>query len=166
MACSTHDCIGNYLAQHSRAPYITNAGKARSRGFDSTAQFRFVKGLTGDLSVAYTDARYMPTSMGPINRLTNTILIVVNKGDQLPVPAWTLALSLEERVHIWNDHTAYVRGDYEFTGSFHRTPSYGTAGYAPDVYVAQTTKITNVRAGVDLGIVQQPTFTKWYRNLE
>ncbi|MDP8984224.1 MAG: TonB-dependent receptor [Pseudomonadota bacterium] len=134
--------------------YVTNAGTARARGFDTTAQLRILPALTADIDVGYTDARYTQEVRSPSNAL------LVNNGDTLAVPPWTTALGLESRFPVGNDHQAYLRGDYNYTSPYHRTFGPGTTTYYPDVYEGPKTQITNIRAGMAFGKADVSLFVK------
>ncbi|MDP9082487.1 MAG: TonB-dependent receptor, partial [Pseudomonadota bacterium] len=134
--------------------YVTNAGTARARGFDATAQLRIFAALTADIDVGYTNARYTQQVRSPSNAL------LVNNGDTLAVPPWTGALGLESRFSVWGEHQTYLRGDYDYTSPYHRTFGPGTTTYYPDVYMGPKTQITNIRAGMVFGNADVSIFVK------
>jgi outer membrane receptor protein involved in Fe transport len=119
--------------------YVTNAGGAASKGFDVQSQFRFA-GLTISPSVAYTDAEY--TQDVPIPGSVN---FLVKKGMFLPAPKWQAAIVAQYDFRVF-DHSAYLRGDYEYQSDYIRT-NVGQAGYDPITAVGSQTHIVNARAG-------------------
>jgi outer membrane receptor protein involved in Fe transport len=136
--------------------FATNAGKARSRGADLQLQAKLFSGLSTNLSVGYTDARYSETTLGP-KPTTGSPVIIVNKGDELPVPAWSASLGLQYDFHALG-RDAYIRGDYQYTSPYKRTLGPSTTAYAPDVYRAEATNIINARIGVQLDKVDLSLF--------
>ncbi len=123
--------------------YVTNAGGAASKGFDVQSQFR-LGGLSILPSFAYTDAQY--TQDVPIPGATT---FLVKKGMLLPAPKWQAAFIAQYDFRVWNDHAAYIRGDYEYQSEYTRT-NVGQAGYDPLTAVGSQTHILNARAGMTL----------------
>lgn len=129
--------------------FVSNAGKAVSRGFDLQGQLKLASGLSGNLGVGYTDARYTQTTLGPPQLSPGTPrAIIVREGDELPVPPWTVSFGLQYDFRLADAFDAYVRGDYQFTSPYHRSLGAGVTGYTPDTYRAGSTEIVNARIGM------------------
>jgi len=144
----------NDIALRSSVPgcpftFVSNAGKAVSRGFDIQGQLKLASGLSANLGVGYTDARYTETTLGPPQPSPATPrAILVREGDELPVPPWTVSLGLQYDFRLADKFDAYLRGDYQFTSTYHRSLGPGVTGYTPDTYRAESTEIVNARFGV------------------
>ena len=128
--------------------YITNAGKAVSKGFDVQAQTRLFDHLTLGGSVAYTDAAYTKdvTNATP----TGTPSYIVHKGDPLPVSKWQVALNAQYDVRVFDKYGAYVRVDYQYTGKYLRNLANNTA-YDPITQKAEAVDNVSLRAGATFG---------------
>ena len=123
--------------------YITNAGGARSQGFDVQSQFR-LGGFTLSPSVAYTDAKY--TMDVPVPGSTS---FLVKKGMFLPAPKWQAAIVGQYDFRVFDKYSAYIRGDYEYQSDYVRT-NLGQAGYDTITATGSQTHIFNARAGFSL----------------
>ncbi len=108
--------------------YNLNAGQARSQGFDVDAQARLFGGLTLSVAAGYDDAKYITTTTGPKPLSGAPATVVINAGDKLAVPPWTVSLGAEYDVHVANGAMAYLRGDYRFTSRYQNTVSAGGHG--------------------------------------
>jgi outer membrane receptor protein involved in Fe transport len=129
--------------------FVSNAGKAVSRGFDLQAQVKLENGLSANLGVGYTDARYTETTLGPPQPTPATPrAIIVREGDELPIAPWSVNLGLQYDFLLADRFNAYVRGDYQYTSPYHRSLGPGVTGYTPDTYRADSTEIVNARLGV------------------
>lgn len=131
--------------------YVTNAGAARSQGFDVQAQALVLHGLTVEATAGYDDATYTADAFGPTPKIAGVAATkVVNKGDALPVPVWTASLGARWDFVVL-EHNLYARADYEFTGPYLRGFGAGVNSYAPDVIQAGDTRIVNARLGTVMG---------------
>ena len=87
--------------------YISNAGNARSQGFESELHAELWRGLSTSLGVSYNDAQLVgpqPDSGNPATRL--------QAGDRLAgVPRWTSNASLIYETHLSPHYTATGRLD-------------------------------------------------------
>lgn len=127
--------------------YMINAGSATSKGIDATVQAQLMPGLNVGGSLAYTDARYDET----VDLIAPTAHpIFVLKGDRLPVPKFSMALNAEYNFGLWN-HEAFVRADYQYTGSHQQSVGPGATSYAPDSYMLPKVGVGSIRAGMTVG---------------
>ena len=127
--------------------YITNAGKAVSKGFDVQAARRFGP-LTFTGSVAYTDAKY---TMDVTNATpSGTPSYVVHNGDPLPISKWQYAVGVQYDFRVVDRFGAYVRADYQYSGSYLRNLANSTS-YDPITAVADPTHFMTARAGINMG---------------
>ncbi|MPT47524.1 MAG: TonB-dependent receptor [Sphingobium sp.] len=128
--------------------YTVNAGKAVSKGIDLDARVPFTDNLVGTVAMGYTDAKYTEAVVGPAP--VNTVYI--QDGDRLPIPKWSLNLGLQYGFEV-EGHKAYIRGDYQYSGSYERAVRFGSAGYTPDNRIGEATHFVTARAGIDMGPV-------------
>ncbi|MDB5460060.1 MAG: TonB-dependent receptor [Caulobacteraceae bacterium] len=128
--------------------YITNAGAARSQGFDTQIQTRRFFGFSFNGSLAYTDAKYTQdvTNATP----TGPPSYIVHKDDPLPISKWQFAVGIQYDTTLFDKYGAYVRADYDFSGSYLRNLANSTS-YDPITAVAAPTHFTTMRAGVNVG---------------
>jgi outer membrane receptor protein involved in Fe transport len=132
----------SYLLPGCLQSYITNGGKARSKGFDTQVRAAVGEHFSLNAEVAYTDARYTEElSSGP--------RLLIAKGDTLPVPAWTAVLGGEVSYEI-GGAPAYLRADYQYSSAYKTGFGPGTFSHAPDVYEIGGTHHVSLRAGVEI----------------
>ena len=128
--------------------YVLNAGKARSQGFDLQAQARLFGGLSANMSVGYTKARYVQDAFGPEPKNGAKPTLVVAKGDVFPIAPWTVTLGLQYDFELGAGLGAYARADYQYASNYYRGLGPGPNGYSPDTRNAESTSIVNARIGV------------------
>ena len=122
--------------------FTTSLAKVRSQGGDIQAQFRVLDHLTLGVNIAYTDAKYTTT----VRSSPTTILI--NGGDPVPfTPKWSGSFSAEYTFDVLN-HSAYIRGDYQFQSGIVLGLGPGAASYSPDNYRLKGNDFASVRAGI------------------
>lgn len=126
--------------------YIDNLGTARSEGFDLTAQGRPIEGLTLGLDLGYNKAKFTETIRAASGA------IIVDEGDSLGTPKWTVHPSAEYEFDFTGAHKAYLRADYQFIGKLGRTPELNpvTTSYDKTLYALKSRSITDLRTGVRL----------------
>ncbi|MDB5460102.1 MAG: TonB-dependent receptor, plug [Caulobacteraceae bacterium] len=130
--------------------YVANAAKAASDGGELQFTGR-THGFTINGNVGYDSARYTATALGPPRSDGKPRTILVNKGDNLGVPDWTVNLGVQYDWHVF-DFPAYARVDYAYTGKYMRTTSAGSAAFnatlTPNFINGDETQTTNARVGV------------------
>ena len=131
--------------------YNLNAGRARSEGFDLDAQARLLPGLMLSAAVGYDNARYTTATTGPKPLSGAPATVVVNAGDKLAVPPWTVSLGGEYDFSPMSGIGAYVRADYRYTSKYQNTFGPGTTGYQPDVFFLPQAQNVNARIGLTSG---------------
>lgn len=132
--------------------FVTNAGEARSQGFDLQADARLSDSLLVSLAVGRTDAKYTATVRAPGTTASGAPRIVVNKGNSLGVAPWTASLSADYR-YTFMQRSLYLRGDVAY--SAHNSdllPNMDptTTSYDATAIQAPSTYLVNVRAGLEL----------------
>ena len=137
--------------------FIQNAGTARSQGFDMSAAGRVLPGLTATVNLGYDNAEYTQTATGPVPKNGTAATPVVQKGDKLPVPPWTVSASLQYDFGV-STYRAYVRGDYQFTSNYLSGVGPGVNAYSPDTYHLPSATQVNARAGITMGKVDANVF--------
>jgi outer membrane receptor protein involved in Fe transport len=130
--------------------YTTNLGSARSRGFDFEARAIPIEGLTVNLSVGHTDAKYRDT----ISAVSGAA--IVEAGDPLGGPKWVLAAGAEYEFAAFGQD-AYVRGDYQYRGR-PPGPNPNVTGYDPSLYRLKAQELAKLRVGVRMDRVDVSVF--------
>ena len=140
--------------------FVSNAGQARSQGFDLQAQARLFGGLSAIFNVGYTDAKYTETALGPAptTGTATTRAVLVTKGDTFPLPDWQLNVGLEYEFTLGGRFDSYLRADYSWASGYNRTSGPGSSGYAPDIRQADAADLLNLRAGVRVSGVDVNVF--------
>lgn len=124
--------------------YVINAGHAVSQGGELQTQWVLAPGLTANLQVAYTDAHYTQSVVGPAP--SNTVFIV--KNDLLPGAPWSGTLGLQYRFKLGYLPDAYLRADYRYTGGYRSGASWPSSSYRPEQMYSPETRLLNLRAGM------------------
>ena len=129
--------------------FIMNAGQARSQGMDLQFQGRLLDNLTADVAVGYDDAKFTTTATGPLPKNGSAATPVVNAGDAIPVAPWTASVGLTYRFNALN-MPMFVRGDWQFSSSYHGSYGPGVNSYTPDSRNLPSTSLVNARWGLTL----------------
>jgi len=126
-----------------------NGGTARSRGFDLQMEYRPVQPLSLNASVGYDNAVYTQAVLGPKPTTAGVAQAVTfNSGDPIGVPTWQAALGGRYDLTVRN-LPAYVRVDYQYTGSYLVGSSYGTGNFNPYTRNIPAVNTVNMRFGVN-----------------
>ena len=130
--------------------YIANAATATSDGGEIQATARF-HGFTFNGNLAYDNAIYSQTALGPPRTDGKPRVVLVNKGDNLGVPDWTANVGLQYDTQVMN-FPVYGRLDFAYTGKYMRQTSAGTVAYnatvTPNYINGNETHIWNGRVGM------------------
>ena len=124
-------------------PFITNAAKAVSEGFDVQGSLLLVHGLTAEFAVADDDAHYTAAVFAP----GSTTSKLLNEGDTLPTPRWNVNVGAQYKF-LLGDYSLYLRSDYEWKSSYLSGTGPGTTSYQPDIYNIPSTRYLTARTGV------------------
>ena len=136
--------------------FIQNAGSIRSQGFDLQAQGRVFRGLTANLALGYDKAEYTMTATGPSPKNGTPPTAVVQKGDKVPVPPWTVSAGAQYDFTV-GKYAGFIRADYQFSSKYLGGFGPGVNGYSPDTRNLPSTQQVNARAGV--------VYSNWELNL-
>ena len=124
--------------------FTTNAGDAVSKGFDFQGQWEVTHHLQLEAAVGYTDLTYTKQAVDTQGN------ILVNQGDTLDLPPWTVSLGAQYNFDVMN-LPAFVRADFQYQSKRTKpTPledqgtSFFDSGLVPDPSYYQL----NLRAGV------------------
>lgn len=124
--------------------YLTNFGKATSRGFDLQAEARPLPGLSLSGTLGYTDAYYTQDAVAPGGRA-----LVAREGDGLlNTPKWTGTAAAEYSFDALPSAKAFVRGDYQYVGSYLGSVEEGVNGHDPAVRNQVATQFVSARTGL------------------
>jgi hypothetical protein len=89
--------------------------------------------------------------------------VIVEKGDSLGIAPWTATLAARYEYPLFG-HIAYFRGDYTYTAKNNiPTPAMDPQvspnfGYDPGLLPPPSTRLVNLRAGIDLNGVDLSLF--------
>ena len=129
----------------SQLTFLSNGGKARSRGIEAATTWRPLDGLTIDANGAYTDAELTQNLPVGINTLSGA------KGDRLPfTPKWTASLSVQKDFVIDSDLTGFVGASYAYVGERMTTFKTNAASATRPRYTIPSYTTVDLRAGVDI----------------
>jgi outer membrane receptor protein involved in Fe transport len=124
-----------------RVSPTTNIGSAVSKGFDLQLRLQPLDGLSLTGAVAYTSAKFNETARTPT-------AVLVNDGDPLAIPPWTVTVSAEQSFLALGGE-AFARGDLRYQSSYHGTPPAGTVLYQAADYRRPGVTEASVRVGVN-----------------
>jgi outer membrane receptor protein involved in Fe transport len=129
--------------------WVTNVGKATSKGFDADAQARLWGGLSANFAIGYNKAEYAQDVFGPKPLNGAAATQVLRKGDPLPVPKWQFSVGARWDFDIAK-FQSYIRGDLTYSGEYQQGRGPGLGAYAPDTYIQPSITRVNLRVGVNV----------------
>ncbi|MFC4309497.1 TonB-dependent receptor [Steroidobacter flavus] len=137
------DDIQSNVVSPQNIAYLTNGGKARSKGVELETTVRPTSGLTFGLSGAYTDATILSgaAALGGLN------------GDRISyIPKWSGALMADYRFDVFSDWEMQLNGGYRYSGSRFSTLEHNATAQEAEAYgiVDATVALTNQRWSVQL----------------
>ncbi len=139
--------------------FVANLGKLTSKGFDFQAEVQVAEGLSLDLTVGYTNARYIKDSTLTSPDGTQSVT-ATSKGDTVSGSPWTIAAGLQYS-RKFGDYDSYIRLDNEY-GSRNKAPITTTspkdASYDPQLVSDPSTNYMSLRAGVKIAKVDVSVF--------
>jgi outer membrane receptor protein involved in Fe transport len=141
--------------------FVSNVGKARSKGFDIQADVRVSDALTLNGSLSYTDAKYTRTVLGGVTPGGDQA-ILVNKGNSLDAAPWVASLSAQYEFELGGEE-AYARLDYQYSSRRSRnTPENDptTSSYRGYPFVRPALHLLGARVGGKLGPVDASLFVE------
>ena len=131
--------------------FIGNLGSAVSVGGDVQFQAVLTDFFQLSGSVAYNDAYYDKTLLGPPGP-SGAPSVLVNKGDAIGGAPWTIVLSGDLNGNVFGKE-AYANITYTHNSRNHRSlPAQDpiTLSYDPEAFQVGATNLVNVRAGMRL----------------
>jgi len=142
--------------------YVANLGSAKSQGFDLRVRARPATGLSLDIAVAYTDAKYRETVTSGAGAGAG---VLIAAGDRLRVAPWHASLSADYQFPVSADGAVigYANANYDFDSAFRYGPGPTTTFFDPVTARQASTSFASLRAGVrkdryDLSLFAQNLF--------
>jgi outer membrane receptor protein involved in Fe transport len=142
--------------------FTTNAGRARSQGFDFQAEGNFGP-LAVTLAVGYADARFRDTVLGGLAGPAGQRALIVKARDSLGNRPWSAAVAAEYSFTGPYGRPAYLRLDYQHLGADgRRSPTQDplTAVYDPGLPNPSAANQLGLRAGLRLTRVELTLFAE------
>jgi len=150
--------------------FVGNLGALTSKGFDFQADVKLAQGLSIDLAVGYTHARYTKDSVISVPAVGSapaTSFTVGFAGDTVAGSPWTISGGLQYDFALAS-HKAFLRIDDEYAShnsanlisTDPRTDANGnnTLSYDPNLNSDPATNQASVRAGLNFGRVDAALF--------
>jgi hypothetical protein len=146
-----HNVQQNLILSNCNFSYVGNFGSATSKGFDLSARLTPAPSVEIGLKTGYTDSALSQNVVGSVNQTTGVAPVLATEGSPLTlVPKWTADVDLEFRHELpWSGTAGFARLDYEYQGSFTRTPGPGSTLFNPITYQGQSYSTLNFRTGVN-----------------
>jgi outer membrane receptor protein involved in Fe transport len=129
--------------------FTINGKSARSRGFELEAQARLFSGLSANLAVGYTNAKYTD-EVTAIQGRNGINYIAALKGQKFALPPWTVNVGARYEHTVAAGMLGYVRADWRYTSNYSTLP-FGANGYSPDSANFPQRQTVNARLGVEYG---------------
>jgi len=129
--------------------FTINGEGARSQGFEVEAQARLFSGLTANLAVGYTDAKYTDQVLAITGR-NGINYIAALKDQKFALPPWTVTVGARYDLQVTDAIRGYVRGDWRYSSNYSTLP-FGANNYSPDSANFPQRQIVNARIGVEYG---------------
>jgi iron complex outermembrane recepter protein len=130
--------------------YVGNFGSATSKGFDLSTRFTPIQNVELGVKAGYTDTELSQNVLGSVSQTTGVAPILATKGSALTfVPKWTADVDVEYRHSLpWDGTTGFARVDYQYEGSYVRTPGAGSTLFNPVTYYGASYYQLDFRTGV------------------
>jgi iron complex outermembrane recepter protein len=130
--------------------YVGNFGSATSKGFDLSTRFNPIQSVELGVKAGYTDTELSQNVLGSFNKTTGVAPVLATKGSALTfVPKWTADVDLEYRHALpWDGMAGFARVDWQYEGSYNRTPGPGSTLYNPVTYYGASYATVNFRTGI------------------
>ncbi len=80
-------------------------------------------------------------------------VFIVKKGGSLGVPKWQFNIGAQYDFALF-DHPTFIRGDYQYSGSYLRGQAPGTAAYNAVTANGEATNFATARAGMTFDQIQ------------
>ena len=135
--------------------YIDNLGRARARGFDFQMTATPLHGVTVDMALGYTDARYTKTA-----QYQAATSIIAVKGDSLGGSPWTVSIGVQYDFQALGNDT-YARVDYQYESPAKRVKEMDPnafASYDSVLVPAAAQHFVGLRAGMIIGGLNASVF--------
>jgi len=135
--------------------YIDNLGRARARGFDFQMTASPVHGITVDMALGYTDARYTRTA-----QYQSATSIIAVKGDSLGGSPWTASIGVQYDFSALGNDT-YARVDYQYESRSKRVKEMdpdAIASYDSALVASAAQHFVGLRAGMIIGGLNASVF--------
>ncbi len=128
---------------------LTNAGTARSQGGELEMQAKLFGGLSTNLAVGYTDAKYTQDAVVIAGANGLPPLLAAVKGQKFDIPPWTVRVGARYDFVV-GGLNAYGRADFSYQSGVTGTnyTIFGVSGFAPDRKTPAVRK-TDLRFGVE-----------------
>ena len=161
-----------YVPYNCGLQFIDNLGTAIAKGFDLQAEMILGGGLSADVAVGWTSARYSAsrvlydtTQDPPVPHTLAASGDAISgqaaiDGGPGTIPPWNAAVGLQYNFQL-GTRDAFVRIDYEYES---RNPwlatvqDPSTTQYSPFTYTLSSTAFTSLRGGVTFGNLQIAAF--------
>ena len=97
-----------------------------------------------------TDTALSQSVVGSVNSTTGVAPVLAIKGSALDlVPKWTADADVEYRHALpWDDTAGFARVDWNYQGTFARTPAVGSTLYNPVTFYGASYTSLNLSTGV------------------
>ncbi len=142
--------------------YTTNAGRAKSEGFDLQAEGDFGP-LNVTLAVGYANARFRDTVLGGWANAAGQRAVIVSAGDSLGNRPWSASVAAEYSFSGPLGRPSYLRLDYQHLSSDgRRSPTQDplTVSYDPAIPNPSAANQLGLRAGIHLDRVELTLFAE------
>jgi outer membrane receptor protein involved in Fe transport len=130
-------------------PFTTNAGSARSQGFELEVNALILRGLTANASLAYDEAKYTETVLA-LNKSGFDTLSASLKGQRLTIPPLTANIGARYDLDLSPTTKMYLRADWFYARHYSDTGAqiFGASSYAPNAIFPNTQRV-NLRVGLE-----------------
>jgi iron complex outermembrane recepter protein len=130
--------------------YVGNFGSASSKGFDLSTRFNPIQSVELGVKAGYTDTELSQNVLGSVSQTTGVAPVLATKGSALTfVPKWTADIDVEYRHSLpWDGMAGFARVDWQYEGSYNRTPGPGSTLYNPVTYYGASYASLDFRTGI------------------
>ncbi len=170
VASSVYYIKWNAIQQNVYVPYncglqfTDNLGTAVAKGFDVQADMALGAGVSADVAIGYTSARYTRSTPPPKPLLVSAGDAISGEaavdGGPGTSPPWTVAVGAQYDFTL-GGHDAFARADWEYTSRnpwLAATQDPASTQYGPYTYTLSSTSFMSLRAGMTFQSLQVAAF--------
>jgi outer membrane receptor protein involved in Fe transport len=144
--------------------FVSNQGKATSRGFDLNLTAKLGAGVTGGLSIGYVDATFDDAIVTQgLNERTGRSTVLVGRGQTLGQTPWSATAFVEATFALWDRQRGYVRVQNQYASQNdgpYLWQNVDSTSYDPALRAVPASNRLDLRVGARFGELDLSLFVQ------